>query len=80
MDFITNRLLVFQENNVIICLQRMIKNLQGEEIEPQEFEIIKPENMEINSLLGTIGIQLMYDKSRFKEISNPLKFTNFDKK
>lgn len=56
-----------EENSILICLQRTIKTLQGRQIEPQEFEITKPENMEITSLLGTIGIRLMYDKSDFKE-------------
>ena len=53
-------------NSILICLQRTIKTLQGTQIEPQEFEVIRPENMEINSFLGTIGICLLYGEGAFE--------------
>ena len=60
-----------EENSIWICLQRTIKTLQGKQIEPQEFEVVRPENMEINSFLGTIGICLLYEKSVFEKRKLP---------
>lgn len=54
------------ENSIMICLQRIVKTVEEEKYEPQEFEINKPEGMEVNSLIGTIGILLTYGKSEFK--------------
>lgn len=50
------------EGKIIICLQRIMKTIAGEKYEPQEIELEKPENIEINSLIGTIGILLIYGK------------------
>lgn len=54
------------ENSIMICLQRIVKTVEEKKYEPQEFEINKPESMEVNSLIGTIGILLTYGKSEFK--------------
>ncbi len=54
-----------EENTIIVCLQRIIKTIQGNAIEPQEIEIIRPRNIEINCLLGTTGIGLIYEKCGF---------------
>lgn len=53
------------ENKVMICLQRIIKGVEEQKQEPQEFEIDKPKNMDVNSLIGTIGILLTYGKTDF---------------
>ena len=39
------------ENNIIICLQRTIKNIFDEKIEPQEFEEENDTNVDINVIL-----------------------------
>lgn len=50
------------ENNIIICLQRTIKNVFDEKIEPQEFEEKNDTNVDINVILYEKIVQLIYSK------------------
>lgn len=51
------------ENNIIICLQRTIKNIFDEKIEPQEFEEENDINVDINVILYEKIVQLIYSKN-----------------
>lgn len=51
------------ENNIIICLQRTIKNILNEKIEPQEFEEENDTNVDINVILYEKIVQLIYTKN-----------------
>lgn len=51
------------ENNIIICLQRTIKNILDEKIEPQEFEEKNDTNVDINVILYEKIVQLIYSKN-----------------
>lgn len=51
------------ENNIIICLQRTIKNILDEKIEPQEFEEENDTNVDINVILYEKIVQLIYSKN-----------------
>ena len=51
------------ENNIIICLQRTIKNIFDEKIEPQEFEEENDTNVDINVILYEKIVQLIYSKN-----------------
>lgn len=51
------------ENNIIICLQRTIKNIFDEKIEPQEFEKENDTNVDINVILYEKIVQLIYSKN-----------------
>lgn len=51
------------ENNIIICLQRTIKNIFYEKIEPQEFEEENDTNVDINVILYEKIVQLIYSKN-----------------
>lgn len=51
------------ENNIIICLQRTIKNVFDEKIEPQEFEEKNDTNVDINVILYEKIVQLIYSKN-----------------
>ncbi len=51
------------ENNIIICLQRTIKNIFDEKIEPQEFEEENNTNVDINVILYEKIVQLIYSKN-----------------
>ena len=51
------------ENNIIICLQRTIKNILNEKIEPQEFEEENDTNVDINVILYEKIVQLIYSKN-----------------
>ena len=51
------------ENNIIICLQRTIKNIFDEKIEPQEFEEKNDTNVDINVILYEKIVQLIYSKN-----------------
>lgn len=51
------------ENNIIICLQRTIKNVFNEKIEPQEFEEKNDTNVDINVILYEKIVQLIYSKN-----------------
>lgn len=51
------------ENNIIICLQRTIKNIFDEKIEPQEFEEKNDINVDINVILYEKIVQLIYSKN-----------------
>lgn len=50
------------ENNIIICLQRIIKNIFEEKYEPQEFEVKIEKNVDIHAIICTEIIQLIYKK------------------
>lgn len=54
------------ENNIIICLQRTIKNILDEKIEPQEFEEENDTNVDINVILYEKIVQLIYSKNQQK--------------
>ena len=51
------------ENNIIICLQRTIKNIFDEKIVPQEFENENDTNVDINVILYEKIVQLIYSKN-----------------
>lgn len=51
------------ENNIIICLQRTIKNIFDEKIEPQEFKEENDTNVDINVILYEKIVQLIYSKN-----------------
>lgn len=51
------------ENNIIICLQRTIKNILNEKIEPQEFKEENDTNVDINEILYEKIVQLIYSKN-----------------
>lgn len=51
------------ENNIIICLQRTMKNIFDEKIEPQEFEEENDTNVDINVILYEKIVQLIYSKN-----------------
>lgn len=51
------------ENNIIICLQRTIKNILNEKIEPQEFKEENDTNVDINVILYEKIVQLIYSKN-----------------
>ncbi len=51
------------ENTIIICLQRIIKNIKNDKkYEPQEFEVKFMKNIEINAIVLIYIILLIYDK------------------
>lgn len=51
------------ENTIIICLQRIIKNIKNnKKYEPQEFEVKFMKNIEINAIVLSYIILLIYDK------------------
>lgn len=50
------------ETNVIICLQRIIKNIFEERYEPQEFEVNMDESIDIHTILCTEIVLLIYVK------------------
>lgn len=51
-----------EENKIIICLQRIIKNIYGNQYEPQEFEIIQEENREKSLMIATKILSIMMEK------------------
>ena len=52
-----------EENNIIICLQRIIFNKNDIMIEPQEYKIELPENIEKHTIIYTYIIKKMYEKT-----------------
>lgn len=50
------------ENNLIICLQRIIKNIFDEKYEPQEFEVKIHENVDIYAVICVHILLLIYQK------------------
>ena len=48
------------ENNIIICLQRIILNKKGEEIEPQEYELEMVENVEKYAIISSKIVDILY--------------------
>lgn len=53
------------ENNIIICLQRIIKNIFGEKYEPQEFEVEINQNFDIHAVICVQSILLICQKNHF---------------
>ena len=49
------------ENNIIICLQRSIKNIKSEIIEPQEYILKNEENIEKYAIIATGIIKILYE-------------------
>ncbi len=50
-----------EENNIIICLQRIILNKKGEEIEPQEYELEMVENVEKYAIISSKIVDILYN-------------------
>lgn len=50
-----------EENNIIICLQRIIFSKKGKKIEPQEYELKIDENIEKYIIIAIKIIKLLYD-------------------
>jgi len=48
------------ENNMIICLQRIIGNIFHEKYEPQEFEVKIERNRDITAIMGVLCVMLVY--------------------
>lgn len=51
-----------EENNIIICLQRIIYNKNNEVVEPQEFKLEVPENVEKHMAIFVYIIKILYSK------------------
>ena len=51
-----------EENNIIICLQRIIYNKNNEVVEPQEFKLEVPENVEKDMAIFVYIIKILYSK------------------
>lgn len=49
-----------EENNIIICLQRIIFNEKGKEIEPQEYELEFSENVDKYIIIATEIVKILY--------------------
>lgn len=49
------------ENNIIICLQRVILKTNGEEIEPEEYRIKNEENIEKYAIIFTEILRKIYE-------------------
>ena len=49
------------ENNIIICLQRSIKNIKNEIIEPQEYILKNEENIEKYAIIATGILKILYE-------------------
>ena len=49
-----------EEEQVMVCLQRTMKTREGKQMEPQEIEMPKLEN--VNDTMGVTGILWLYDK------------------
>ena len=49
-----------EENNIIICLQRIIFNKKGVEIEPQEYELNVNKNIDKYAAIATFIIKILY--------------------
>ena len=49
-----------EENNIIICLQRIIYNKDEENIEPQEYKLEVPENVEKHTAILIHIIKILY--------------------
>lgn len=50
------------EDKIIICLQRIIKNVFEEKFEPQEYTIYTEQNTDTSAVIGAICITLIYNK------------------
>lgn len=50
------------ETNIIICLQRIIKSINGKRYEPQEFEVENKENIDIHAIICLQIMLLIYGK------------------
>ena len=53
-----------EENNMMICLQRSIKNVYQEEVEPQEIEIKITENINDEAVIELACLDFLYKKRR----------------
>lgn len=50
------------ENKIIICLQRIIKNIFDDIYEPQEYEVEKYETVDITIIMGIFCTMVIYGK------------------
>ena len=52
-----------EENNMIICLQRVIFNKNGSKIEPQEYQIEIPQNIDKYAVIAFEIFKTIYTKN-----------------
>lgn len=52
------------ESNMIICLQRVIYNVDNEVTEPQEFKLEVPENVEKHIAISLYIMKVLYGKNK----------------
>ena len=52
------------ESNMIICLQRVIYNIDNEVTEPQEFKLEVPENVEKHIAISLYIMKVLYGKNK----------------
>lgn len=55
------------EASIIICLQRIMKSIDGKKYEPQEWEIQNIQNIDIHAIICLKIILLFYEKSQLWE-------------
>ena len=52
-----------EENNMIICLQRVIFNKNGYKIEPQEYQIKNQQNVDKYAIIAVGVLKMIYSKN-----------------
>ena len=52
-----------EENNIIICLQRVIFNKNGYKIEPQEYQIKNQQNVDKYAIIAVGVLKMIYSKN-----------------
>ena len=55
-----------EENNMIICLQRVIFNKNGYKIEPQEYQIKNQQNVDKYAIIAVGVLKMIYSKNNEK--------------
>ena len=51
-----------EENKKLVCLQRNIKNVYGEEVEPQEIEVNEKKEANNYAIMEFVGLNLIYNR------------------